>query len=111
VLDQFLLHAKRACTALISALAVILVVSAFGSPASAGDLMRGYEAIQRGDYATAHQELTPLARAGDANAMIQLAHLYAEGLGVPANEAQATALYKAALLRIAAERAQAAPRQ
>lgn len=98
--------ASRRPGALAVVIALLVFVGVCPQWVRAADLMEGYRAVQRGDYARAHAEFEPLVRLGDVNAMIQVAHLYAEGLGVAKNEAVAISLYRAALLRIAAERAE-----
>ena len=45
-------------------------------------------AIERGDYATAMRELRPLAEQGFASAQFNLGQLYANGQGVPKDDAQ-----------------------
>ena len=52
------------------------------SPVAAQDLKTGYTAYTAGDYATALQEWTPLAEAGDALAQFMLGVLYLNGFGV-----------------------------
>jgi hypothetical protein len=53
-------------------------------------------AIERGDYATAMRELRPLAEQGLAAAQFNLALLYANGQGVPKDDAQARQWYEKA---------------
>lgn len=53
-------------------------------------------AFQRGDYATAARLVRVDAMKGDANAQKNLGYLYAEGLGVPRDPAQALAWYQKA---------------
>jgi hypothetical protein len=50
---------------------------------SEADLEAGREAFNRGDFATALEELRPLAEQGDVTAQIALGALYSKGLGVP----------------------------
>ena len=47
------------------------------------DLQKGFDALERGDYATALKELTPLAEQGNADAQYNLGLMYKNGLGVP----------------------------
>ena len=61
-----------------------------------------YEAFISGDYATALQELRPLAEQGDAVAQIALGAMYAKGNGVPLDDYEAVKL-----LRLAAEQGDA----
>jgi TPR repeat protein len=53
-------------------------------------------AFNRGDYATAARLVRADALKGDANAQKNLGYLYAEGLGVPRDPAQALAWYQKA---------------
>ena len=64
---------------LLSALAVSLILA---GPVSAQDWDKGFAAYNAGDYATALQELRPLAEQGDAGAQGMLGVLYANGNGV-----------------------------
>ena len=52
------------------------------APCQAG-LKEGLAAYDRADYATAQQELTPLAEKGDARAQNKIGRMYALGHGVP----------------------------
>ena len=47
------------------------------------DFQNGLAAAQRGDFATALREWTPLAEQGDADAQFNLGVMYANGEGVP----------------------------
>jgi hypothetical protein len=47
------------------------------------DLQKGFDAYNRGDYATALREWTPLAEQGDADAQYNLGQMYRRGQGVP----------------------------
>ena len=62
---------------LVAALAVILAL-----PVAAQDFQKGFEAYQRGDYATALEEWRPLADQGDATAQNNLGVMYENGQGV-----------------------------
>ena len=62
-------------------LATMLSFLAF-TPVAAQDLMKGYDAFEAGDYATALQEWRPLAEQGDADAQYTLGLFYATGTGV-----------------------------
>ena len=55
----------------------------------AGPLSDGWDAIVRGDYATALQLLRPLAEQGDARAQGNLGFMYHQGYGVPQDFAEA----------------------
>ena len=57
-------------------LAFLMTLSA---PVAAQDFQKGLDAAQTGDYATALQEWTPLAEAGDANAQYNLGLMYENG--------------------------------
>jgi uncharacterized protein len=57
----------------------------------AGPLEDAKAALQRSDYAAALQILRPLAEQGNADAQFNLAAVYAQGLGVPQDDAQAFA--------------------
>ena len=59
------------------ALLVLPAVSASGQ-----DFDKGLAAAQRGDFATALREWTPLAEQGDADAQFNLGLMFGEGLGV-----------------------------
>jgi TPR repeat protein len=54
------------------------------------DFQKGLAAAERGDFATALRDWTPLAKQGDADAQIFLGGMYAKGRGVPQD-------YKAAI--------------
>jgi len=54
------------------------------------DFQKGLAAAERGDFATALREWTPLAKQGNADAQIFLGGMYAKGRGVPQD-------YKAAI--------------
>jgi len=60
-------------------LAFLMVLS---PPATAEDLDKGIAALQSGDYATAVNELIPLAKAGNASAQGVLGIMYFKGQGV-----------------------------
>ena len=51
------------------------------SPVAAQDFQKGSAAYQAGDFATALQEWTPLADAGDATAQYNLGIIYRQGQG------------------------------
>ena len=81
-----------------SALAVGLLLA---GPVSAQDFFKGMDAYKAGDYATALQELRPLAVQGNPNAQTQLGVMYNLALGVPQDYAEAAKFY-----RLAAEQGQ-----
>ncbi len=59
----------------------------------AADLSVGYEAYQRGDYATALRIFRQLADQGNAAAQFNLGVMYDEGQGVPQDYTQAHMWY------------------
>ena len=73
--------------------AALLVTLA--APAWAG-LREGWAAYDRGDYATAMQELRPVAEQGDAYAQSLLGTMYYDGEGVPQDYALAVEWYRKA---------------
>ena len=79
----------------IIAAAVISVVM-LATSAFAQDLLKGLEAAQSGDNATALQELRPLAEQGNAYAQTILGLMYDNGQGVPQDSAEAVRLYRLA---------------
>ena len=66
------------------------------SPVAAQDFDKGLAAAEAGDFATALQEWTPLAEAGDAEAQIYLCSMYALGTGVPQDYKEALKWYRLA---------------
>ncbi len=58
-------------------------------PLAYAGLDEGVDATKKGDYQTALREWAPLAEQGDARAQSLMGLLYANGLGVPQDEAQA----------------------
>ena len=71
---------------LLSALAVGILLA---GPVSAQDLAKGIATYKAGDYATALQELRPLAEQGDLWSQVGLADMYLRGNGVPQNYVEA----------------------
>ena len=63
-------------------LPVLLLTLLVGNPASSADFQKGFDAYERGDYATALREWTPLAEQGDARAQYNLGLMYYNGYGV-----------------------------
>lgn len=57
------------------------------------DFATGQEAYNSGDYETAIAEWQPLAEAGDADGQFGMGLLYANGFGVPLDDAQALKWY------------------
>lgn len=62
----------------------------------AGDLEKGMEAFNVGDYETSLAECQPLADEGNAAAQFCVGRLYANGFGVPMDDVQALHWYGAA---------------
>ena len=78
--------------------ALVLSVVCLTAPVWA-DFKAGVDAYHRGDYATAMRELRPLAEQGDATAQYNLGLLYANGQGMPQDDAQAGKWYAKAALQ------------
>jgi TPR repeat protein len=76
-------------------LAAVLSFMAF-TPLVAQDLQKGGDAYNAGDYATALQEWTPLAEAGNVSAQFNLGVMYENGQGVLQDYAEAVRLYRLA---------------
>lgn len=67
------------------------------SPISWGaDYNKGVDAYERGDYATALREMTPLAGQGNAFSQYVLGVMYENGMGVPENDTEAFKWYRLA---------------
>lgn len=79
-----------------------LLVTAFTAPAWAG-FQEGWSAYYRGDYATALQELQPIAQQGHPAAQINLGIMYEEGQGVAQDYAEALKWYRRAVRQDYAE--------
>jgi TPR repeat protein len=75
---------------------LVTVLSLAFTPLAAQDLQKGYDAYRAGDYATALQEWTPLAEAGDVQAQYYLGYMYDHGLGVPQDYAEAVRWFRLA---------------
>ena len=60
------------------------------------DVNAGLDAYFKGDYVTAHHHLKPEAEHGNPVAQFFLGGMYAKGLGVPLDKAQAVRWYRAA---------------
>ena len=58
---------------------VLAFLMTLSSPVVAQDFHKGLAAAQAGDYATALQEWTPLAEAGDEVAQFNLGVMYSNG--------------------------------
>ena len=77
------------------ALVVALVVALSGT-AHAQDFGKAAAAYNAGDYATAVQELRPLAEQGNATAQFNLGLMYRKGQGVPQDYKEALEWYRKA---------------
>ncbi len=76
-------------------IALVLSIVCLAEPAWA-DFKAGEKAHHRGDYATALREWQQLAKQGQAVAQYNLGLLYANGQGVPKDDAQARQWYEKA---------------
>jgi hypothetical protein len=74
----------------------LLLMMALAGGAGAGALEDGMAAYLRGDHATAHRLLRPLADQGDANAQILLGRMYSQGQGVTQDYALAMQWFRKA---------------
>ena len=75
--------------------ALVLSIICLVAPAWA-DFKAGEHAYHRGDYGTTLREWQPLAKQGHAVAQYHLGLLYANGQGVPKDDAQARQWYEKA---------------
>ena len=78
--------------------ALVLSIVCLASPAWA-DFKAGENAYHRSDYATALREWQPPAKQGHAAAQYHLGLLYANGQGVPKDDAQARQWYEKAAIQ------------
>jgi TPR repeat protein len=69
----------------LAALTVLAGVAILLVGCATDPYQKGFKAYRSGDYATARQELTPLAEQGDADAQLHLGLLYRDGYGVMPN--------------------------
>ena len=74
-----------------------------GSIAYAQDFEKGYEAAEKGDYATALKEWRHLAEQGNANAQYNLGLIYNNGHGVTQNFNEAVNWFRLAAIQGQAE--------
>ena len=81
---------KRITTVLVTVLSLAF------TPVAGQDFQKGMAAYRAADYATALQEWTPLAEAGDAQAQYNLGLMYRNGQGVLQDDAKAVRLYRLA---------------
>lgn len=81
--------------------ALFVVLSGIGATraAHADALARGTAAYSRGDYVRAANELTPLARRGNAKALALLGFMYEHGFGAPQAYDAAANLYTDGAIR------------
>jgi TPR repeat protein len=100
----------RKLTLTVAAAALMIGALSFNLPESvAADGNAGFEAFERGDYATALKEFQPLADQGMPAAQAALGQMYLQGLGVAQDYAMAAKwLTPAATNGIAAAQAQLA---
>ena len=81
----------------LPALAFLLtILSAIGAAPSFADFAEGLAAYDAGDYEAAFEAWQPLAEAGDVEAQLATAGLYADGLGVPQSSEEALRYYRLA---------------
>jgi len=94
---QILLAISRRRLRLVAILygLALTCAGAYAGPALAG-YEEGMEAFSRGDYATAFDELRPLADKGDPNAQFTLGFMYDYGQGVRRNAIEAIWWYRKA---------------
>ena len=78
---------------------VLAFLMTLSSPVAAQDYEKGSAAYNAGDYATALQEWTPLAEAGDADAQFRLGFSHHHGKGVPKDYADAVKWYRLAAVQ------------
>ena len=80
----------------IAATLAVVVALLFSAGSAWADLDDAKAAAQRGDLATALQELRPLAEQGVPVAQFQLGNMYRLGKGVPKNDAEAVKWWRKA---------------
>jgi len=68
---------------------LIILLCLLTSLSVSADFQKGFEAAQRGDYATALREWKPLAEQGDVSAQSNLGVMYRNGEGVPEDDVYA----------------------
>ncbi len=76
--------------------ALLIVWVAFATAPAFADFQKGYDAFDKGDYATALREFQPLAKQGDASSQFYLGRMYNNGRGVPQNYKEAVKWWKLA---------------
>ncbi len=77
-------------------LAVVLALLIGLAVPACTEFQDGFAAYNRHDYATALQELKPLAEQGDSDAQFILGQMYYSGMGVPPHLAEAVTWYRKA---------------
>jgi len=80
----------------ILATLAVVVALLFSAGAAWADYADGWAAYKRGDYVTALQEWRPLAERGHAEAQFLIGDMYANGEGVPENDALAVKWWRKA---------------
>ncbi len=75
---------------------LLLTLLVSGNPASSAYFQKGLGAYNKGDFATALREWTPLAEQGNAGAQFNLGWMYKYGKGVPQDDKTAVKWYKLA---------------
>ncbi len=75
---------------------LILVLALLWPASLLADFQAGFDAYNRGDYATAYREWLALAEQGDAKAQFNIGALYDFGMGVPKDYAVAVQWYRLA---------------
>ena len=73
---------------------LLIVPILLWSSVAAADFRAGVEAYESGDYATAYKEWLPLAELGHADAQFFLGNMYADGEGMPEDDAAAVKWYR-----------------
>ena len=82
---------RRSLTALVLGVTLLL---ASGGVGYAQDFQKGWEAYNKGDYATALREWSALAEQGFANAQYNLGVMYGTGEGVTEDDKEAVKWYR-----------------
>ena len=77
-------------------LMAMLMLTAVGRAAVAGQFEDAFAAYNSQDYATAYRLFRPLADSGNAGAAAAVGVMYAKGQGVPQNDAEAVRWYRLA---------------
>jgi TPR repeat protein len=77
-------------------IAMLIGLSLLIGNAWAADFQKGFEAAQRGDFATALREWRPLAEQGNADAQFNLGVMYRKGKGVIQDYKEAAKWYRLA---------------